>query len=466
MDEGSDLTLDPRTIETPRRLFPLRPHPMHKRLMHEPYRFKVVPAGRRSGKTELAKRKIAVSAMSAYTPWPDPRFFGAAPTRDQAKAIFWNDLKAMYPPALIKMGHAGISESDLRITLQNGAETYVVGMDKPQRIEGRSWDGGVLDEFANMKPGAWGENVRPALSDRKGWAWLIGVPEGRNHYYDIHRYAISGVDPDWMSYTWPSREVLDPAEVEAARRQLDELVFQQEYEASFVNFEGRAYYPFLEATHTAKLKYDDKQPLIFTFDFNVAPGTAAVIQEQQIPGEYHRDATGAVLLDKPVIGSGVIGEVYIPANSNTEAVCRRLIKDWGAHRGIVRCYGDATGGAQGSAQTEGSDWDIIRRILNAHFRDRVYFEVPKANPTERARINAVNTRLRTGNKVIRLKVDPAKAPHVVTDFEGVRLLEGGSGEIDKKADPKLTHLTDGIGYYIEREFPIGIVVPETKPLRA
>ena len=43
---------------------------------------------------------------------------------------------------------------------------------------------------------------------------------------------------------------------------------------------------------------------------------------------------------------------------------------------------------------------------------------------------------------------------MVKDFEGVKLLEGGSGEIDKKADPMLTHLTDGIGYYIAKEFPI------------
>ena len=413
-----------------------------------------MPAGRRSGKTELAKRNIVVEALAAYTDWSDPRFFSSAPTRDQAKAIFWNDLKAMFPPAMIKMGHAGISESELRITLQNGAEAWVIGMDRPQRIEGRSWDGGVLDEFANMKPGAWGENVRPALSDRKGWAWLIGVPEGRNHYYDLNKYALSGVDPDWASYTWPSAEVLDPAEVEAARRQLDELVFQQEYEASFVNFEGRCYYPFFEATHCKPLKYNPKAPLIFCFDFNVAPGVCAVVQEQTLPGEYERGPGGAALLDRPVTGTGVIGEVWIPQNSNTNAVCDKLIKDWGGHKGSVICYGDATGGSDGSAKVQGSDWDLIRGKLVGHFKEKVSFDVPRANPRERVRVNAVNTRLQSGNKVIRLMVDPAKAPHVVTDLEGVRTLKGGSGEIDKKIDLRLTHISDALGYYVERVFPL------------
>jgi hypothetical protein len=42
----------------------------------------------------------------------------------------------------------------------------------------------------------------------------------------------------------------------------------------------------------------------------------------------------------------------------------------------------------------------------------------------------------------------------VKDLEGVRLLKGGSGEIDKAADPDLTHISDGPGYYIAKEFPI------------
>jgi len=449
-------------MTAPNRLYPLRYHPVQHALWTEPFRFKVVPAGRRSGKTELGKRKLFVSAARARAPWDDPRFFAAAPVRDQAKRIYWNDLKAMMPPAFVR----SISESTLTITTEIGSELVVVGMDKPQRIEGTPWDGGVLDEFANMKPGAWGENVRPALADRKGWAWLIGVPEARNHYYKINQYALSGVDPDWHSYTWPSRDILDPEEVAAARRQLDELVFQQEYEASFVNFEGRCYYPFTEATHcTRKLVYNPRAPLIFCFDFNIAPGVAAVAQEQLLPGQFEKTATGAALLDRPITGTGFIGEVHIPQNSNTPAVVRKLLKDWGGHKGEVLCYGDATGGAGGSAQTEGSDWDLIKRDMCAHFSDRVSFPVPLSNPAERSRVNALNTRLKNGVGEVRLMVDAAKCPQLVIDFEGVRTLEGGSGEIDKKADPKLTHMSDAVGYYVVAEFSIADRSATITPLR-
>ncbi|MGL4234091.1 MAG: terminase large subunit domain-containing protein [Casimicrobium sp.] len=420
------------------RMYALRPHPVHIALMRSTARFRVVPAGRRSGKTERAKRFLVSKACAAIDDGcTDARFFAAAPTRDQAKAIYWHDLKAMIPPMLLA---SRPSETSLTIQLVTGAEICVVGMDKPERIEGRPWDGGILDEFANMKARAWSENVRPALSDRKGWCWLIGVPEGRNHYYDLWKRAISGEDPEWEGFTWKSAEILDADEIASARRDLDPLVFEQEYEASFVNFSGRAYYNFNESRNCARLSYDPRGAIAFCFDFNVEPGVAAVVQEQRLPNGQD--------------GTGAIGQVHIPVNSTTPAVCRRLAQDWKDHQGLVKLYGDATGGARGTAKVAGSDWDIIKAELRPVFGDRLRVCVPEANPTERARVNAMNTRMLSADGVVRFMVDPAKAPHLVKDLEGVRTLDGGSGEIDKKADPKLTHISDAVGYYVEKEFPI------------
>jgi len=80
--------------------------------------------------------------------------------------------------------------------------------------------------------------------------------------------------------------------------------------------------------------------------------------------------------------------------------------------------------------------------------------VPRSNPKERSRVNAVNTRLSDGDGRKSMMVNPAACPHLVRDLEGVRVLEGGSGEIDKRSDPNLTHLSDGLGYYIAEVFPI------------
>lgn len=453
----------------------LRAHPGQERYFNSTARFNVVPAGRRSGKTELAKRRVVIRALTRaiqrHPIYPNARFFAAAPTRDQAKRIYWQDLKAFVPKKYLADKP---SETQLIIPLINDAELHVLGMDKPERFEGSPWDGGILDEYGNMKEKAWMENIFPALADRQGWCDLIGVPEGRNHYYRRYKEACSDEFPDMMGHHWKSSEILPASEIEMAKRMLDELSFRQEFEAEFVNFTGRAYYPFLSETHCAALAqfYNPNAPIAFCFDFNVSPGVAAVVQEMPLPGQYDtipdpsRFGYGADAWNKalrfgdgafvtvPAVGTAVIGEVYIPQNSNTLSVCNKLIQDWSGHQGIVALYGDATGGAKGTAKLDGSDWDIIWQVMYQQFGNRLDMNVPSANPTERARVNAVNSRLRTMDGVIRLMVDGDRASHVVDDLEGVRLLEGGSGEIDKKRDRSLTHISDALGYYVVHDYPI------------
>jgi len=437
------------------RMYALRYHPIQYLYSISQSRFRVVPAGRRSGKTEIAKRRLVRTAFSTPqnggSSFPDPMYFFAAPTRDQAKRIYWKDLKLMVPA---RNRSAPPSESRLIMFCKTGAEIHVLGMDKPERVEGTPWDGGVLDEYGNMKKQTWPEHVRPALADRLGWCDIIGVPEGRNHYYDLYKKAQTqamreeplGNVPQWNSYHWFSADILPASEIEAAKEDLDELTYQQEFEGSFINFTGRAYYNFLEQTHCDRLLYNPAKDLIFTFDFNVAPGTAGVIQEQHLPSR----GTGVRRW-----GSGIIGEVFIPRGSNTVRVCDKLIKDWGRHKGRIFCYGDQTGGARGSAKILGSDWQLIKEKLWSHFgADQVLFRIPSKNPRERDRVNSVNSRLLNTKNEIRMMVDPSAAPKIVKDFEGTVVIEGGSGEIDKTSNPEMSHLTDGIGYYTNREYPV------------
>lgn len=462
------------TLKSPSsRITLLRPHLGQHAYYKSQKRFNVVPAGRRSGKTEIAKRRLIARALcrSFYgsKKYVGGRYAACAPTRDQAKRIYWKDLKAMFPK---KYWSRKPSESELIIFLKNDVEIYVIGMDVPERIEGTPWDHIIMDEYGNMKEEAWKEHVFPALADRKGSCDLIGVPEGRNHYYDRYKEALSDEFSYMQAHHWKSSEILDAEEIELAKRMLDKLTYEQEYEAAFVNFAGRAYYPFNEKNHCTSLMYDPRLPLIFCFDFNVQPGVAVVLQEQWLPKTFelipdpklfgnHPDAFVAALkygqdgfIKRAVAGTAAIGEVWIPNNSTTVSVCNKLIEDWGHHKGLIKLYGDATGGARGTAQTQGSDWDIIWQMMTTKFGTNVDLNVPQANPSERSRINAFNTRLKTMDGVVRFKLDPSKTPHLKTDLEGVRLLEGGSGEIDKKHDRMLTHISDAVGYYLVKEYPI------------
>lgn len=438
---------------------PLRYHKKQAALWYENYRFPVVPSGRRSGKTEIAKRRTVKAALIG-TRYSRARFFLGAPVYRQAKKIFWQDVLDLIPDWGYYPNKArAISHSELVVRLGPASEIHVVGMDKPERIEGPPWDGGVLDEYANMRPETWQANVRPALSDRRGWCWFIGVPEGRNHYYELYRKAKRKKGKGgWKVYHWFSADILPPEEIEAAKDDMDSLTYQQEYEGSFVTFQGNAYYSFNFNIHCLPLEYDPRGDLIICLDFNRAPGVAAIAQEQQMPDQFVETYRHGIFYEEEVYGTGFIGEVFIPRNSNTKRVCEKLLQDWGSHLGRVFIYGDATGGAKGSAKVEGSDWDIVKQLFHEYqsrgfFSGGVYFKVKSQNPPERARVNAVNSRLLSASGIIRMMVDPNKCPYIVRDFEGTRLLEGGAGVIDKEHNPELTHLTDGIGYYTEHEYP-------------
>lgn len=407
----------------------LRPHTEQSRLWRAESRIRLVPAGRRSGKTELAKR-FGVLSGSSYPMETNGWIHFLAPTRTQAKVIFWDDIKKLVPAEFV-VGEP--LETELTVSLFNGVTLNVAGMDEPARIEGHKILGCVLDEFGNMKKEAWTHHLRPALADTLGWAWLIGVPEGRNHYYEEVEMARSQDSATKEVFTWSSRTVLPPEEIEALLRDMDEATAAQELDATFLNFFGRVYYPFDRDYNVLKqVPYDVKADLQFCFDFNVSPGVAAVMQDRE--GSTY-----------------VLDEVYIPNDSNTPLVCKELLNRWSDHEGRVVLYGDASGGARGTAKVNGSDWELIDQSLKSVFKQRLVSYVPRQNPPVKARINSLNSRMKNALDERRFFVN-AKCTHVIKDFEGV-LYKKGTSEIDKDTNRNLTHISDAIGYAIQERHP-------------
>lgn len=358
--------------------------------------------------------------------WSDPRYFAAAPTREQAKRIFWKDLRLLTPQKWIRR----VYETDMCIVTRLGSELWVVGLDKPQRIEGVPWDGGVLDEYANMKRGAWEENIRPALSDRKGWCWLIGVPEGLNHYKDLADYAQSGVDDEWGMYTWTSASVLEPKEIEAAKRVLDPRTFRQEYEASFEGAASRVYYAYNAKRHEdGSIAVDPKLPIIICCDFNV--GTC-VWEILQVEGGHVR----------------VIDEIVL-RDTNTIEMCKAAVARYGGHKAGVVIYGDAAGKSRST--TGASDYALMASFGLGQQR------IKRMNPLVKDRVNAVNAMLENANGEVRLTHHP-NCRALRGDFETVTWMDNG-GEINKRDDEK-THATDALGYFIEYEFGLRLNRPD------
>jgi len=136
------------------------------------------------------------------------------------------------------LGHPVISGShinNLQIKLVNGATISLKGADRPETMRGVSLKFLVLDEYADMKPDVFEQILRPALADQKGCAMFIGTPMGRNHFYDLYKYADLDDDPTYKAWHFTSYDnpLLDPDEIDIAKRSMSSYAFRQEFMASF-----------------------------------------------------------------------------------------------------------------------------------------------------------------------------------------------------------------------------------------
>ena len=149
--------------------------PFHQRAQ----RWACIVAHRRAGKTVACIMDLVDAALRCRK--TNARFAYIAPHYNQAKDVAWTYLKQYTAP----LPHVTINESELRIDLPaNGARLRLYGADNYDRMRGVYFDGVILDEYADMDPRAWSEVVRPALSDRKGWATFIGTPKGKNAFQE------------------------------------------------------------------------------------------------------------------------------------------------------------------------------------------------------------------------------------------------------------------------------------------
>ena len=241
-----------------------------KTVSDDPSRFKVIVAGRRWGKSHLS-----MNEMAKFARFPNKKIFYVAPTYRQAKAILWDDLKTK----MINCRWAKkINESDLTITLINGSKIHLRSADNPDSLRGISIDFLVMDECAMISQKTWTEVLRPALSDKQGHAMFITTPKGRNWIYDLWQGAHTQHDWKPFSYTTLEGGNVPAEEIEAAREDLDERSFKQEYEASFINYQGQIYYnwdPMLHLQHKPVV-IPRHEILHVAMDFNIDPLVAAV----------------------------------------------------------------------------------------------------------------------------------------------------------------------------------------------
>lgn len=210
--------------------------PWQQEVFDHPARFKVVAAGRRVGKSRLARNEIVLRALNADKGWT----FYVAPTQGQARQIMWRELlDFLTPHGLIDSSNV----NNLDILLKNGQMIGLRGADRPDTMRGVSLNYLVLDEYADIKPQVWDEILRPALSDQQADALFIGTPKGRNGFYDLYKRAKLDDLPDWEAWTFTTSDnhYVPAEEIESAKKTMPSAIFRQEYEARFESMGGNLF---------------------------------------------------------------------------------------------------------------------------------------------------------------------------------------------------------------------------------
>lgn len=192
---------------------------------------------RRAGKTVAAVNDLVIGALEC--PKPRPQYAYVAPFRNQAKLIAWEYLKHYAQPFLADKPN----ESELSVRLLGDRKVMLAGADNADALRGIYLDGVVQDEFGDFRPSVWGNVIRPALSDRKGWAVFGGTPKGRNEFWSIRELARKN-PAEWLLLEMRASEsgILDEEELLAAQRQLSPEQYAQEYECDFAAALPGAYY--------------------------------------------------------------------------------------------------------------------------------------------------------------------------------------------------------------------------------
>lgn len=300
--------------------------PLHNR----DKRWACVIAHRRAGKTVAMCADLVIGALE--TNLPRPQFAYLAPFRDQAKRVAWNYLKELTRDFWIQQPN----ESELRIDMRNGhnseSRIYVAGADNPDALRGMYFDGVVMDEVGQMRPSAWYSVLRPALSDRKGWAIWAGTPAGKNFFWQLREEARLNPGSHLLMELPASKTgILDAEELRDAQAQMTPETYATEYEISFDAAIPGAYYAktigqLYEIGQIGEQKIDPDLPVDYAADLGFTDscswwGWQTTHDGYRVVDFYEADGQPiSHYIDWLKARPHKVGEVYLPHDAKAKSL--------------------------------------------------------------------------------------------------------------------------------------------------
>jgi hypothetical protein len=248
-----------------------REHQLRVHELLDGKRFAVVVAHRRFGKTVAALNHLIREAV--LNEKETPRYAYIAPTYGQAKRVAWDYLVKYTTPL---GGTNNISE--LRVDFW-GRRIQLYGSDNPDSLRGQYFDGVIIDEVGDQNPKIWTDIVRPALTDRKGWCLFIGTPKGHNHFKELRDRAEKEEGWGLLEFKASETGVVDETELKAAKNEMGEDKYRQEFECSFdAAVEGSYYGQMLneleEKKHMQEIPREELSRTFTAWDLGMGDSTS------------------------------------------------------------------------------------------------------------------------------------------------------------------------------------------------
>jgi hypothetical protein len=357
------------------------------------------------------------------------------------------------------------SENTITITEPN-SKILFRALDNFERIRGTNlaWFG--IDELTYCKEESW-LRLEARLRDRKAkrlCGFASWTPKGFDWVYE--RFIGPDKKLNHEAFRAEQNTALPADFYKRLESSYSERFFRQEALGEYLNvFSGQAYYPFKREVHVRPLTFDRRYPLWWALDFNVNPmcsvigqtinGIVRVLDELVLP-DSNTLAACEEFLERTQKWYGPLNIPELPEEDEDDEGQELLLRLARPSTMGVYVYGDPSGEARKTSASR-TDWQIVKSFFGRYAdKYQAHFRVPSSHGPVKDRINCVNAMLLNFAGQRRMVINTS-CRELAKDFEQLAWKADPNGrplgDLDKR-DPMRSHLSDALGYYIVREFPM------------
>jgi hypothetical protein len=257
------------------------PHEGQAEIHYTAARFKVVPCGRRWGKTVFGAKE---AEPNTFVPCP----ITGEPQRGWIVGPQYGDSEKEFRIFYDTMRYLGVDKDSIKF-LNNpdsgsmhiqttwGFDLQCRSAQYPETLVGEGLNFVLMVEAGRHKRKTWGQYIRPALSDRRGWAVFTGVPEGKSEHsllYTLYQRGQSSRFQSWRSWKRPSwtNPIVFPGgrkdpEILEAESDLTEDEFARQYGAEFTDHTGVVMQEYDDDTHLGDFNYNPDWETYMAVDY-------------------------------------------------------------------------------------------------------------------------------------------------------------------------------------------------------